>query len=392
MRAFWGSNQERVSARADLFSMQLNFGQPSIFFTISPSTSSSFRIANLAGEIDDASLDALQQCLDSSLQFSKAKLGEIATANPFVCAKYFDQLMCILISDVFDWDCEKGSSGTKGGIFGHTKAFFAATESQSSTGSLHAHILIWIDGLPTTARAYYELLKNEHLKNQMLRCELSNLTGLPFTQQAFRKPKRQALRPSTSICTGCESTFGSSEVIDESLKLVESRHQDSFAKLHDNFVFQRIAAPLPFPRTGGQMYSAAISRDALITAKALLSYQHHLWSHTKGCFKVTKRTPDGSTCRMFFPKEACPQTHWTEEDRIELKRDPGNEYINAYVPLINDIFKTNHDIKVLAAGEGPEKAYYTIKYTAKPQLNLENPLALHLTAFGKAKDSYIFEV
>lgn len=32
MRAFWGPNQERSSAQADLFCMQLEFGQPSIFF------------------------------------------------------------------------------------------------------------------------------------------------------------------------------------------------------------------------------------------------------------------------------------------------------------------------------------------------------------------------
>lgn len=32
MRAFWGSNEERLSARANLFSMQLELGQPTIFF------------------------------------------------------------------------------------------------------------------------------------------------------------------------------------------------------------------------------------------------------------------------------------------------------------------------------------------------------------------------
>lgn len=88
MRAFWGSNQERSSARADLFSMQLEFGQPSIFFTISPSTSTAFRIANLGGDLNDAELERVQACLDGSLEMSKAKLGSIATSNPFVCAKY----------------------------------------------------------------------------------------------------------------------------------------------------------------------------------------------------------------------------------------------------------------------------------------------------------------
>lgn len=92
-----------------------------------------------------------------------------------------------------------------------------------------------------------------------------------------------------------------------------------------------------------------------------------------------------------------------------IRREPGNEYINSYVPLINSIFKTNHDIKFLASREGgevlvhkllsnllnrcvllgPEKAFYIMKYTAKPQLDLENPLALHLAAFDKAKSKQV---
>ncbi|ETN22451.1 hypothetical protein PPTG_02385 [Phytophthora nicotianae INRA-310] len=76
---------------------------------------------------------------------------------------------------------------------------------------------------------------------------------------------------------------------------------------------------------------------------------------------------------MFIPKESCKETTWTSENRIEMKRQPGNEYINAYIPVINALFKCNHDIKFLSAGEGPEKAYYTMKYSTKDQNDIENP-------------------
>ncbi|KAF4136742.1 hypothetical protein GN958_ATG14012 [Phytophthora infestans] len=52
-RSYWGCNDERTAARADLFLMQLKLGQPTIFFTISPDSASSFQIANLAGAIED---------------------------------------------------------------------------------------------------------------------------------------------------------------------------------------------------------------------------------------------------------------------------------------------------------------------------------------------------
>lgn len=56
-----------------------------------------------------------------------------------------------------------------------------------------------------------------------------------------------------------------------------------------------------------------------------------------------------------MPKETCRQTSWTSENRIELKREPGNEYINTYVPIIKALFKCNHDIIFLGAGEGTLK-------------------------------------
>lgn len=82
--------------------------------------------------------------------------------------RYFDKLMHILTRDVFDWDIANGRSGTSGGVFGRTKAFFAATKSQNSTDSPHAHILVWIEGLPTTVTEYYALLKNERYRRSML--------------------------------------------------------------------------------------------------------------------------------------------------------------------------------------------------------------------------------
>lgn len=87
MRAYWGSNEERASARTDLFSMQVELGQPTIFFTLSPDCSSTYRIASLAGEIPNDFLSAMGADINECLTFSRARLGHIAAENPYACAR-----------------------------------------------------------------------------------------------------------------------------------------------------------------------------------------------------------------------------------------------------------------------------------------------------------------
>lgn len=87
LRAHWGSSEERIAARTNLLSMPLAFGQPAIFFTISPSTSTLYRIANLAGVIKRDLLDIIEDDITLHLEYTRARLGMIATANPVSCAR-----------------------------------------------------------------------------------------------------------------------------------------------------------------------------------------------------------------------------------------------------------------------------------------------------------------
>ncbi|GMF26426.1 unnamed protein product [Phytophthora fragariaefolia] len=169
MRAFWGSNEERSGARADLFSMQLELGQPTIFFTLSPDSSSSYRIANLAGEIPDSVLSQMESGISEALVYSRAKLGRIAASNPYICARYFDRIVNICIDMVLNWDTDNNCARKEPGLFGSTKAFYAATESQNSTGSLHTHMLIWVDGMPSTVDDYYRMCSLDRFRAAMVK-------------------------------------------------------------------------------------------------------------------------------------------------------------------------------------------------------------------------------
>ncbi|KAF4142202.1 Helitron helicase-like domain at N-terminus [Phytophthora infestans] len=87
MRSFWGSNDERAEARTNLFAMQLTFREPSLFFTVSPDSSLTFRVANLSGDMETELLDAVHSTLNRQMKFSRGRLGMIATQNPVACAR-----------------------------------------------------------------------------------------------------------------------------------------------------------------------------------------------------------------------------------------------------------------------------------------------------------------
>ncbi|KAG1686504.1 hypothetical protein DVH05_006518 [Phytophthora capsici] len=205
---------------------------------------------------------------------------------------------------------EAGCTRAEGGLFGCTTAFFAATEAQNSTGSLHTHMLIWIKDMPAAIDDYYAIRASSRFRDALGNyvdaiatasvpldlstcpsCDSKAIEPVELERHAFRKSRPGALRPTTTACKDCGANFG----------------------------------------------------------------------------------------------ESCKDNTWTSENRIEMKRQPGNEHINAYVPVINALFKCNHDIKFLSAREGePEKAYYTMKYSAKDQNDIEKPWAVHLNAFDKA--------
>ncbi|KAG1712387.1 hypothetical protein DVH05_000135 [Phytophthora capsici] len=289
--------------------------------------------------------NGFQQCLT----YTKAKLGEIATANPYICARYFDYLMNVFIEVVLNWNMEAGGTRAEGGLFGSAVDDYYA---MCASSRFRDALVKYVDAIATPS-VPLDL-------STCPSCDSKAIESVELERHAFRKTRPGALRPTTTACKDCGANFGGSELI---LKHAQQRISDAGeSESNDEGIFHQIASSqlLPLPSTISASEAGTVSR-------ALVRYQHHLWFHSKSCFKVTRRTPKGDVWRMFIPKESCR-----------------NEYINAYVPVINALFKCNHDIKFLSAGEGPEKAYYTMKYSTKDQNDIDNPWALHFNAFDKA--------
>ncbi|OWZ10695.1 hypothetical protein PHMEG_00016417 [Phytophthora megakarya] len=373
MRSYWGSNEERAGARSNLFSMQLQFGQPTLFFTISLDGSSTYQIGNFAGVIPNDILSRMETDVQACSEYTR----------------YFDLLMNIIVEVVLNWDTANGRARPEPGLFGVTKAYYAATESQNSTGALHAHMLIWINNMPSTVAEYYKLCGSDKFRQAMVEyvdkiaasnvplnlslcpvCGVGTIIAVELQREDFQKPRPGRRRSPTARCQDCKVEFGAGVLIEQHASRVEKNH--GLNNDQSDSVLQAIASlkPLPTPPHPNTPEAALISRS-------ILFYQRHRWSHCQSCFKVTKQC-------FIFPKEPCETTHWGTDNRIHLKRLPGKEYVNTFIPELNIIFKCNHDIKFLGAGDGPEKAYYMMKYTTKPQQDIENPWAIHLHAYDKS--------
>lgn len=205
--------------------------------------------------------------------------------------------------------------------------------------------------------------KIPHSSNVCPRCMTPSIEVTPLSQAAYKKPVDKAYCFTTTECSSCQIQFGSDQLLQEQIK-----HRAQTFGVSDKIIDEEIMKcyiasqlPLPIPVEEDNLSS-------LIFGRALLTYQH--------------------ICCMFFPKERQYSPSTTDDGRVLLERPPGHEYINGYSPSIAALLKMNHDIKLLAAGEGrllcqrptlvycfsrlvihlgPEKSHYMLKYTTKDQ-------------------------
>ena len=122
-----GSAHSRAALRTQIHALVFNQGLPSIFMTINPADIHS-RIALYFAGIDLDLDKILPQTIPSTYE-----RAQIIAAHPVSTARFFH----LLIANILKCMVEKG-------VLGPTKAYFGTVENQGR-GSLHLHILIWLD-------------------------------------------------------------------------------------------------------------------------------------------------------------------------------------------------------------------------------------------------------
>jgi hypothetical protein len=160
-----GSAYSRSALRTQIHALIFNQGLPSIFMTINPADIHS-RIALYFAGVD---LD-LDKILPETIP-STYERAQIIAAHPVATAQYFN----VLISSILKCIVEKG-------LLGPIKAYFGTVENQGR-GSLHLHILMWLDHDLTPAQLK-ESVQNEEFRNGLLsylediiKQDLSNFTN-----------------------------------------------------------------------------------------------------------------------------------------------------------------------------------------------------------------------
>ena len=144
-----GSAYSRTALRAQIHALIFNQGLPSVFMTVNPADVHSRIALYFAGT--DLDLDKI---LPETIPCTYER-AQIIAAHPVATARFFN----VLISSILKCMVEKG-------VLGPIKAYFGTVENQGR-GSLHLHILMWLDHDLTPSKLR-ELTHNEEFRNGLL--------------------------------------------------------------------------------------------------------------------------------------------------------------------------------------------------------------------------------
>ncbi|CAF1337139.1 unnamed protein product [Adineta steineri] len=144
-----GSAYSRAALRNQIHGLIFNQGLPSIFMTINPADIHSRVALYFAGVNLD--LDTIiPEIIPSTYE-----RAQIIASHPVATARFFN----VLISSILKCMVEKG-------VLGPIKAYFGTVENQGR-GSLHLHILMWLDH-DLTPSQLKELVQNEEFRKGLL--------------------------------------------------------------------------------------------------------------------------------------------------------------------------------------------------------------------------------
>lgn len=146
-----GSAAARLEMRNEIRSLIIAQGLPTFFVTINPADVYNPIVTFMSGKEFD-----LNKMLGSDVPDYMSQRRFVAM-NPFAAAKFFR-----LVMDAFIQTLLGTGSGCRG-VFGDVKAYYGCVEAQGR-GSLHCHMLVWLDGAPDIEQIRQRLLNDKDRK------------------------------------------------------------------------------------------------------------------------------------------------------------------------------------------------------------------------------------
>jgi len=197
-------------------------------------------------------------------------------------------------------------------------------------------------------------------------CPMDNCTGtlepLPFPGEAYCRRRADQEPVNTSHCPECDSFFKHKEVLLRQIHAFAAKHGIDINPL---VVEEYRCHPPELSSEGGELSD----KELVYLALSILDFQIHHETHTKSCFKITSRTPNGFVCRYLFPRLARLLATYIDivSGKIVSHRPIGCEYYNICSLLWIRLTKSNMDLQFLINGGGRRTTSYSTKYTFKAQ-------------------------
>lgn len=138
-----GSDAARSSMRPDIWGTCIYFGNPWIWLTINPADIHDPIVTYLLDSCFD--LEAFDPLDGPSSTDRQKRLVE----DPFIAAEYFNIVISAILHHLVGVKKQGSSVSSIPGVLGDVCAYYGIVESQGR-GSLHIHLLLWLNNTPTS--------------------------------------------------------------------------------------------------------------------------------------------------------------------------------------------------------------------------------------------------
>jgi hypothetical protein len=305
------SKESRLSMRKKIWSMIVAFGLTGIWFTLNPNDINNLVKLKLAAHRgrDDEAARAFLSALSTALQVTTLSVHDPLSSTLF----FFRE-----ISLFFEHYVRVGRPS----IYGKVSHYYAAMET-NDRGALHLHGLLWLDGNLELANLVRDMAKPDEGE---YRSKVKSYVDAVFTATLDEALAKEAME------SGKKTTVVEPELIRDAEWLSGEFEREA------NFVASRCQV-------------------------------HH---HTATCVKYSIREvlkagvgkARAQLCRFRAPWKLMPETCFTDDGLLEVKRD--HQMVNQYNKSMAIGLRHNTDISlILTRKKGLALIYYLCNYATK---------------------------
>lgn len=308
-----GSLGYKLSRRNEVRALIKKFSTPALFITLNPHDIS-HPLLGVIGGFTVAKWQSL----------SVYQRSCFVAKHPAIAARFFDAMISSFVSIVLRPDHNDG-------YFGKCKAYYGMVEAQGR-GTLHCHMLIWLDGNPSPMDLRERLRTNEDFKSDLFRwLEFNICTHIPGSEnQDANIQSSNTVRPDPPVL---DPRLASQP------RVADFDNEEDFELAFQMFV-----------------------KDLVLTCN-WHEHTHTCWKHLKN-----DEPHDDAHCRMRINGQTRSLTEIDPETESILLRRL-HPRINNFNELVIFLMQCNMDIKYIGSGEAAKAlVYYITDYITKQDL------------------------